>query len=653
MVLPSFWNSLNRKTAFELGKDEESLMKKGDERNNTKDRECNNLSRDITYASIDASTKASSEAFAVQSRAKQAFAFCICLLFVISSIKHCSRFTQHVHFNFVPPVHISGGRADTDPSPDHQVIAEHGAVACDVPLCSEMGVDILKRGGSAVDAAVTVALCIGSINSFSSGIGGGGFMTVFDPDTESLAFNFRETAPAAAFKDMYEQYPLNSRIGGLAAGVPGEISGLYEAFSRYSSGVLSWAELIQPVIDLNRDGFEVQEPLASVIQLFRPYWLFHEEQWKFFMVMKDGHPEFAELGDVITRPKLADTLEIIAQNGSSAVFYDPEGPIAPKLVTILKEYGGIMTLDDIANYNVIITEPLRGQFQDREVLTTPNPTSGPALLIGLQMLEILAGGEDLGNLDTHHLVETMKWLSSAKTRLGDSADQVKMAEVMSKEWVNSAVENISDSYTMPWWDYDPLYDDRGQHGTAHFSVLDGNGMAVAMTTTINQYFGNVIADPETGIILNDEMDDFSQPKRSNGFDLMASPYNFIYPFKRPLSSCVPSVVVNNRTAELVIGAAGGSHIVTSVLQAIVRTFQYKTPLLETIAYPRVHHQLLPNVVYVERGVDDKLVHSLEDRGHTVEVGDPRTAMNGIYRLKDGPIVAVSDWWRKRGHPAGY
>lgn len=580
---------------------------------------------------------------------------CMTGLLGIPYLKHRGCRGMHNRTNIVPPIHIEGGHADTAPSPEHLVTAQHGAVACDVPLCSQMGTDILKLGGSAVDAAVTVALCIGSINAFSSGIGGGGFMTVFDPDGESLAFNFREVAPAAAHKDMYKKYPLKSRVGGLAAGVPGEIAGLYEAYRKYTSGVLSWEELIQPVIELNRNGFEVHEPLAGVIELFEPYWqMFNEEQWEFYKVVdEEGNPKYADEGDMVTRPRFADTLELIARNGSSAIFYDPDGPIAPKLVKVLQENEGIMTVDDFAKYKVIISEPLKGEFLGRQVLTTPNPTSGPALLIGLKMMAALGGDRDLGDLETHHLLETMKWLSSAKTRLGDSADPVMVAEVMSKEWLEFALANISDSHTKPWQEYDPLYDDQGQHGTAHFSVLDSKGMAVAMTTTVNQYFGNVIADPDTGIILNDEMDDFSQPTRFNGFDLMASPYNFVYPFKRPLSSCVPSIVINNGKAELIIGAAGGSHIVTSVLQAIVRVLQFDTPLLETIAYPRIHHQLLPNVARLEGGVSDKLVESLREKGHDVQVTSPNTAMNGIYRPEEGSIYAVSDWWRKKAHPAGY
>lgn len=556
--------------------------------------------------------------------------------------------------------------AETNPDKNHLVIADRAAVACDVPYCSTLATEILRRGGSAVDAAVTTALCIGSINSFSSGIGGGGFMVVRHPNGTSTSFNFRETAPALADKHMYDHNPLLSKIGGLAVAVPGELAGLDAAFQRYTSGKLSWYDLIEPVVKLNRGGFFVEEALEKATLVAEEAIVANNNQKQFdwlFTENDDGSQRVVVQGDKTFRPNFANTLELIAKNGSSAVFYDPEGPIAPHLIQTIKATGGIMTLQDIADYTVEITDTLKTTFLGREVITSPNPASGPILMMGLNLMDGFTDSidqSDYAPVATQRMVETMKWMGAGRSELGDPVDTdntARIEELMTQEWADAVRANVSDKHTMRWQDYHPAYESIDPHGTAHFSIIDENGMAVSMTTTVNLLFGAMIADPKTGIVLNNEMDDFSTPGTKNAFLLQPSIYNYVAPFKRPLSSCVPTIVSTegpNGVPEIVIGAAGGSRITNAVLQAIIRKLQYGESMLNVIAQPRIHHQLLPHVAYLEPDAPHEIQRELENRGHKVARTRPMTAMNGIYiNPKTRLIHAVSDYWRKRGAADGY
>lgn len=549
----------------------------------------------------------------------------------------------------------SGGPS-LNPSEDQLISTEHGAVSCDVPECSDMGVDILRQGGNAADAAVTVALCIGSVNAFSSGIGGGGFMLVRDNDGEGKFINCREMAPQGSDKHMFDGDSSSSKVGGLASGIPGELAGLDEAFKAYGSGKLAWKQLIDPVVELTRKGFKVTQPMEDAILSCNESFLSYPEEWSPYLKAEN---QVAAEGDTILRLAYAKTLEMIANNGSSAIFYDPNGPIAPNLANAAQRRGGILTADDFSKYEVGIEEPLKGEFMGREVLTPGNPSSGPALLFGLNVMDGYKptdGLSDFDPLDTHRIVETMKFMAAQRSFLGDnSTSKKRVPKIISRDWADEIRQNISDDKTHPWKYYHPQYEHNNDNGTAHFSVLDKDGMAIAMTTTVNLDFGSQVADPITGIVLNSQMDDFSVPGESNSFGLSPSIFNYVEPFKRPLSSMVPTVITNQQTnsPEMAIGAAGGSRILTAVFQAILRQVRYNLPLLDTIAYPRIHHQLLPDVLYLEHDVPKHTQDELAQRGHNISIIDPKTAMNGIYKNPQGLIHAVSDYWRKQGHAAGY
>lgn len=543
-----------------------------------------------------------------------------------------------------------------NPSEDELISVKNGAVASDVPVCSDLGADILRRGGNAVDAAITVALCIGSVNAFSSGIGGGGFMLVRDAEGDGKFLNFREMAPRNAHKHMFDDDPMKAQIGGLAAAIPGELAGLEEAYKMYGSGVFSWRELFDPVIKLNREGFEVSLALEYAVLFANDSFMSYPEEWQPYIKHEN---KLVTEGDIVYRHNYARTLEMVANNGSSAIFYDPHGPLAPNIAKAAQRRGGVLTAEDFTSFEVEVKEPVKGRFMEREVLTTGNPSSGPALIFGLNVMDGFESTNlsDFDSLDTHRIVETMKFMGSQRSCLGDnSTNEQQINTILSRAWADQVRENITDDTTHPWQYYNPLYEHNNDHGTAHFSVLDKNGMAVSMTTTVNLNFGAQVADPVTGVVLNSEMDDFSLPNTSNWFDLSPSIYNYIEPFKRPLSSMVPTVVSDKETnkPEMVIGAAGGSRITTAVMQAIIRRLRYDLPMLETIAFPRIHHQLLPETLYLEDMVSKQTREALSDKGHDITIIEPKTAMNGIYKNPvNGVIHAVSDHWRKQGHAAGY
>lgn len=537
------------------------------------------------------------------------------------------------------------------PEPDLDVTGRHAAVASDVPECSQMGLEVLKKGGNAADAAITVALCIGAHNPQSSGIGGGCFMTIHTPNGTNMVIDAREAAPAASNKDMFTENPLLSKIGGLASGVPGELAGLSKMHEQF--GRANWADLIEPVANVCELGLYVNEALNETYTgYFKRFGSQYGNGWDW---LKDGIKH-----RVIYRPHLAHTLRLIAQNGSGEIFYDPEGPIATSLARTVHSAGGIMTVDDIAKYEPILREPLEVNFHGLTFYVPPAPTSGPALVLGLRVAEhLLQDGftDDFGEVETQRIVEIMKWMAAARSELGDPAyiDNPRIQEIVTTRWADQVIANISDDYTLDSWrNYHPSYEMNEPHGTSHLSVVDADGMAVAMTTTVNLPFGSLVCDEHTGIVLNSEMDDFSTPDSDNFFELAPSIYNFAQPGKRPLSSTVPSIAVGkDGEVKIVIGASGGSRILTTVFQALTRHLGYKMSLLDTITSRRIHHQLLPEVAMLELGVPQGVASNLQNKGHKTEYRSPGSVCNGISRDSSGLLHAVSDYYRKGGLGAAY
>ncbi|KAK6501730.1 hypothetical protein TWF481_009557 [Arthrobotrys musiformis] len=537
---------------------------------------------------------------------------------------------------------------------DHLITARNGAVASDVQVCSTIGVDILKlKNGTAVDAAIATALCIGVVNMYASGIGGGGFMVIRHQNGSSKTVNFREMAPGAAWKDMYNSDPMLAQRGGLAVGIPGEVDGFWKAWKMY--GRVEWRELFEPSIKLCEEGVRVPLFLRRVMDV-ESEWLktVDRREWGFLFNGETG--ETLKEGEVMYRPALGKTLRTIAEKGLDG-FY--KGSVAKSIVKFVREKKGILTIEDLEAYEADVEETAKVWAFGQEILTCKAPCSGPVLIEGLNIAEGLDMSNDQSGLVVHRIVETMKWLSAGRTELGDPFDSdvsnvARVAELQSKQFAAMVRRNISDTRTYSWKHYNPSYEFKEDHGTSHMSAIDSDGMAVALTTTVNLYFGARICDPETGIVMNDQMDDFSIPGTDNAFKLQPSIYNFVKPYKRPLSSMAPTITVYNGYPSLVIGGSGGSKIVTSVFLSFIKIYQWGYSLLDTIHTPRVHHQLMPEVAFVEGDLREDLIEGLEARGHKVErVPTIGSVIQAIHKRPDGEIHAVSDYWRKGGRAAGY
>lgn len=555
-------------------------------------------------------------------------------------------------------------RPTLHPETKHLHVGSKAMVSSDVPICSKMGKEILLKGGNAADAAVTVALCIGSVNSASSGIGGGGFILSSLDGKDTISIDAREMAPGKSFTEMYEDNPILATIGGLANGVPGELKGLDTLYKLHGSGNLTWAQLIEPVIKLNREGFEVglvvQTTIDVLLERYKPLFPSVLKNWD-FIYNEDGSSK--KIGDIIKRPNLANTLEMIANNGSSDIFYDPEGPLVKSMIKANNLHGGVFVGDDFSRYEAIVEKPLTLKInEDIEVFTANGISSGLVLLGGLNLFPKLFTKGDNKPTIVHKMIETMRWMASVRTRLGNGNKHYQeMIDLYTlKEWAEDIVNHkFSNNRTFGWEHYDPLYEMTEPHGTSHFSILDENNNSIGMTTTVNLLFGSLVYASDTGIILNNEMDDFSTKQFNNSFDLQPSKYNLIQPYTRPLSSTAPTIIKNKGTPELLIGAAGGSRITTAIFQAIVRMYYLDYSLLDSIAFPRFHDQLLPNYIFTEdlgmlsnEFKDLDLVGELSSLGHNFKHTGVETAMNGIRRVK-GEIQGVSDYWRKQGEADGY
>ncbi|KAF9980045.1 hypothetical protein BGZ65_005626 [Modicella reniformis] len=509
----------------------------------------------------------------------------------------------------------------------------------------------MRAGGNAVDAAVASCLCIGTVNSFSSGIGGGGFMTIRLPNGRVEVIDFRETAPASSFPTMFKKDPMLAQRGGLAVAVPGEIRGLEIVHKRHGS--LPWERLFEPSIKLAREGWAVGPELARRLQLVKDM-IETDPTWSHIFA-----PNGSALkeGEWIKREALANTLEAISKEGSKA-FY--EGRIAKLIVDYVNKNGGEMTMTDMKNYKPLIKEPLVGYYLGRKIYTTPAPTSGPALLSILNILERYNVGKssDGDNVEVHRLVEAMKHGYAQRTELGDpdfTDLREKIQRMISKDTAAQIRGNISDTQTFPVEYYNPHWAPIDTHGTTHLSTVDKDNMAVALTSTVNLLFGSKLLEPETGVILNDEMDDFSIPGYANAFGLHPSPFNYPEPGKRPLSSAVPTIIERDGVFEMSLGGSGGSRILTSAIQTILNIYGHDMNVMEAIERPRIHHQLMPNVVDIEIGYPDSEIEFLRNLGHNVTTFDRKLAKAEIQVVMRGDnklVYAASDS-RKQAAAAGY
>ncbi|PVV03626.1 hypothetical protein BB560_001893 [Smittium megazygosporum] len=536
----------------------------------------------------------------------------------------------------------------SSPVDSKQAFGSNGAVAADNAHCSQIGVDALKDGGSAVDAAISTAICIGLFNSFSSGIGGGGFMVIRLPNGQSEFIDFREVAPLLAEPLMFKDNITLAQVGGLAVGVPGELRGYELAHKRH--GRLSWSRLLEPTIKLARDGYSISKILAFVLEREHKS-ISSADGFKDVFLRPDGSP--LREGDIGKRVNFANTLQKIADKGSQ-VFY--EGEIAQSIVSYIKKNNGIISLDDLKAYTPVIRETASFTYHGRKIITGAPPTSGTIVGHILNILEEYNLKADDPILSAHRIVEAFKFGFSQRTHLGDP-DFVQIKKFIelqqSKEYAEVVRKNITDDRTHSWKYYNPEFDIKDDHGTTHLSVVDKDGMAVSLTSTINLLFGSKLMDPVTGVVLNNHMDDFSTPNIRNAFGLYPSPNNFILPKKRPLSTTSAMVIEKDGKVEYVLGASGGSKILTSTLQVLLNSIDFGKSLKQAIDAPRMHHQLLPNQLLLEPHFPSSIRQGLSKKGHKIdELGLGLCVVQGVHVLDDGTINAVSDG-RKFGAPAAY
>lgn len=545
------------------------------------------------------------------------------------------------------------------------VVAHNGMVVAQESRAARIGVEVLDRGGNAVDAAVAVGFALAVTYPRAGNIGGGGFMVIhLDKEkrgegVQDLAIDYRETAPAAATPAMFldakgEPDVEKSRDSALAVGVPGTVAGLALAHRKYGSGKLSLAELMAPAIELAVKGFPVKDDVADSLPRARE----RIARWNTSSVLLKNGGQPLQEGDRLIQRDLAATLRAIANNGPRG-FY--EGPTAARIADAVKKAGGIMTKDDLKNYQAIERPVVRGTYRGYTIVSMPPPSSGGVHLI--EMLNILEGYEKLerGEKSSHLMIEAMKRAYADRAVFMGDPDAVAMPikGLTSKSYAASLRASIGERAT-PSADIRPgnPADHEGRN-TTHFSVIDRDGNAVSNTYTLNFSYGLGLIADGTGVLLNNELDDFTaKPGASNAFGLVGYTANLPGPNKRPLSSMTPTIVLKDGKPFLITGSPGGSRIITAVLQVIANVIDFKMPVDEAVSAPRLHHQWQPDQVYAEPGFDAGLLEALKERGHAVLPTRPATAVNSIAVTPKGELtpqayVGAADTRTRGSLAAGY
>lgn len=493
---------------------------------------------------------------------------------------------------------------------NEEVVAENGMVAAAHPLAAQVGAEILKKGGNAIDAAVATAFTLNVVEPNASGIGGGGFMVIRPAETgETVIIDFREVAPLKATADMYELDEngkvkdfANSR-GYRAVAVPGQVAGLALALEKY--GTISLAEALEKAIYYAENGFEVSGTLAKIIA--DKY-----DKIKAFpataeIYLKDGLP--LEEGDILVNKDLANTLRLIAEQGPDA-FY--EGPIAEAIAADMAANGGLITLEDLANYEPTIRKPVVGTYRGYEIISMPPPSSGGTHII--QMLNMLEGF-DLSAMEhnsaehIHILAEVMKRAFADRAKYMGDPDfvDIPLEGLLSKEYAAQLRETIDlETASTEVTAGDPAAFEGAN--TTHLSVIDKDGNIVALTQTIECFFGSGVVVPGTGILLNDQMHDFN-PRPGTA--------NSIEPGKKPLSSMSPTIVLKDGKPFLTVGSPGGPRIITAVLQIISNVIDFGMSIQEAIEAPRIHCQGAE--IRMEDRIPEEVRAQLEEMGHTIDV----------------------------------
>ncbi len=538
----------------------------------------------------------------------------------------------------------------------HPVRAQNGMVASEHEIASQVGLDILKRGGNAVDAAVAVGFALAVVLPHAGNLGGGGFLVLHNTQSgQNIALDFREMAPRHASRNMFLDENGNiiarkSLYSHDAIGVPGTVAGLEYALKKWGSLPLS--EVIAPAIQLAEHGIPVSHSLAKMLNAAQE----KLGKWPSSRAIFFQEDRPLRYGERLVQQDLAHSLRLISQQGSP-VFY--RGEIGDKIIAQIQHHQGLMQKNDLRAYKVIERQPVMGNYKGYQIVTMPPPSSGGVHLV--QMLNIVEqfplqqwGANSAQTL--HYLTESMKLAYADRSQyLGDpDFVHVPVKGLSSKRYAQTLAKRISAEHATPSSHIspaNPLPYESDQ--TTHYSVVDQHGNAVSVTYTLNFNFGSGIVAAGTGILLNNEMDDFSAKNgEPNAFGLIGGDANAIAPRKRPLSSMTPTIVLKDQKAWLVTGSPGGSRIISTVLQTLINTIDFQMNPAEAAATPRIHHQWLPDEIRVEKGISADTLELLKQKGHKIVQKSTMGRTQTIQILPDG-IYGYSDPRYPDGATLGY
>lgn len=529
----------------------------------------------------------------------------------------------------------------------HPVKAQHGMVASVDALATQVGVEILRQGGNAVDAAVAAGFALAVTHPQAGNLGGGGFMLLRTASGRATAIDFREMAPGHASRDMFldKQGNADSKLSltsHLASGTPGTVAGLALAAKKY--GTLPLSTLLAPAIKLARDGIPVNDALADDLKTYGKEVLITHPNSKAIFYKPDGTPW--QKGDRLVQKNLAHSLQLIARQGPDA-FY--KGEIADEIAGEMAQHGGLISKADLAAYRAVERQPISGTYRGYEVFSMPPPSSGGIHIV--QILNILENFDlakmGFGSADAMQVMaEAEKYAYADRSEYLGDPDFVKVPwqALTSKAYAKTLAQQIDVAKARPSSEIKPgKLEPYESNQTTHFSVVDKQGNAVAVTYTLNTYFGSGIVAGKSGILMNNEMDDFSaKPGTPNVYGLVGGEANAVQPAKRPLSSMSPTIVAKGGKTWLVTGSPGGSRIITTVLQMVVNSIDFGMNVAEATNAPRFHHQWLPDQLRVEKGFSPDTLRLLEAKGQHVKVLPAMGSTQSIMIGPDGMLYGASD-----------
>ena len=538
----------------------------------------------------------------------------------------------------------------------------HAMVASQHPLASKIGVEVLKRGGNAVDAAIAVGLMLAVVYPEAGNIGGGGFMLGRRKDGTFFAIDYREMAPKAASRDMFVKPngdlikgEGSSDVGYRASGVPGTLAGFDIAFKKYGSGKIRWRDLVEPARRAANDGYVLTDRLANLLRAYRDTLSKYPESNRIFL--RNGN--FYKEGELFKQPELAATLGRIAAHGANE-FYT--GRTAQLIADDMKANGGLITLEDLKNYKAKERTPLRGNYRGHEIVTMPPPSSGGIVM--LQVLNMLEGYNvrSLGYNSAakyHLLTEAMRRSFADRAEFMADPDfaDVPVAKLIDKDYAKTrrATIDLERATSSTQIGHGQVTGTEGME-TTHFTVVDADGNIVTNTYTINDLYGSRVAIKGTGVLLNDEMDDFAaRPGKPNMFGLIQGERNKVEPMKRPLSSMTPTIVMRkDGTPWFALGARGGPRIINAVLQSVINVIDHDQDIQQAIDSPRIHHQWFPDeVLYEPYGMSPDTLNVLRSYGHKfAEKPGNIASATGIMIGEDGVRLGAIDS-RSDGEAIGY